>query len=54
MFDDRDLEIIYEALHVLLGDLSEEATYSEIREVELVIEKVDQILEEVFPEETDD
>lgn len=45
MFDDRELELIYEALHILLGDLQEDATFSEVREVEEVIEKFEAYLE---------
>ena len=54
MFDGRELEILFEALHILLGDLDEEAPYSEIREVELIIDKVEEFLEGMYPEEDDD
>lgn len=46
MFDDRELELLIEALHILLSDLSEEATFSEIREVELLLTKIEEIMED--------
>lgn len=50
MFTEDELEIIAIALDIYLADLSEEATYREIFEVEVLVNKVDNILnpEEVF------
>lgn len=45
MFSDDELEIIAEALLILVRDLRDEATFAEIRQVELIQEKVERLLE---------